>query len=61
MSDYSVDVAGGVAAAQLVSDYTEVQGLHLPTKRRAYQRGTDDRPIAEPLMVSIELSNIRFA
>jgi hypothetical protein len=59
--DYSVDVAGGFAAAQLVYDYAEVQGLRLPTKRRAYQRGTDDRPIKEPLMVSIDLSNIRFS
>ena len=59
--DYSVDVAGGFAAAQLVYDYTDVQGLRLPTKRRAYQRGTDDRPIEEPLMVSIDLSNIRFS
>ncbi len=59
--DYSVDVAGGIAAAQHVYDYAEVGGLHLPTKRRAFRRGTDDRAIEEPLMVSIDLSDIYYA
>jgi hypothetical protein len=36
--DYSVDVAGGFGAAQLTSDYVEVQGVRLPTKRRAHTR-----------------------
>lgn len=59
--DYGLDVLGGFTAAQLVSDYTEANGLRLPTKRLAFQLGADDRPILDPLMVSINLSNIRFA
>jgi hypothetical protein len=59
--DYSVDVSGGFAGAQLVFDYTEVQGIKLPTKRRAYRCGTDDRPIVDPVMVSIDLSDIRYS
>ena len=34
-----VTIAGGFAAAQLTSDYTEANGIRLPTKRRAYLRG----------------------
>lgn len=58
--DYSVNVAGGFPAAQLTSDYVVANGIHLPTKRRAYTRGTDRRPIVEMLMVSIDISEIRF-
>ena len=55
--DYHVDVAGGFAAVQLVSDFVEVQGLRFPTRRRAYQRGDDLRPKLNPLMVSIDISD----
>jgi hypothetical protein len=58
--DYSVNVAGGFRAAQLTSDYVVANGIHLPTRRRAYTRGADRRPILEMLMVSIDFSEIRF-
>ena len=58
--DYSVNVAGGFAAAQLTSDYVVANGIHLPTKRRAYTRGNDRRPILEMLMVSIDISQVRL-
>jgi hypothetical protein len=58
--DYAVNIAGGFAAAQLTSDYVTVQGISLPTKRRAYTRGPDRCPIREMLMVSIDISEIRF-
>jgi hypothetical protein len=58
--DYNVNVAGGFAAAQLTSDYVVANGIHLPTKRRAYTRGNDRQPIQEMLMVSIDLSEVRF-
>lgn len=59
--DYSVNVAGGFAAAQLTSDYVDAGGMHLPTRRRAYTRGPDRRPILDMLMVSIDLSKVRFS
>ncbi|MCI0431427.1 MAG: hypothetical protein L0210_12930 [Rhodospirillales bacterium] len=59
--DYCVNIAGGVAAAQLTSDYVEVNGIRLPTKRRAYARGPDRRTILEMLLVSIDISEVRFA
>ena len=58
--DYSVNIAGGFAAAQLTSDYIVANGIHLPTKRRAYARGSDRRPILEMLMVFIDLSDVQF-
>nr|ALV86499.1 hypothetical protein [uncultured bacterium 20] len=59
--DYHVDVAGGFPAAQYVSDIVEVDGIRFPTKRRAYLRGPDLRPVRDLLMVSIDLSDFRFA
>jgi hypothetical protein len=58
--DYHVDVAGGFAAAQYVHDYAEADGIVLPTKRRAYRRDPEGRPVLGRLMVSIDLSDIRF-
>lgn len=59
--DYNVDVGGGFAAAHLVSDFVEAGGIRLPTTRRAYQRGADHRPIIDPVMVSIDISDVRFS
>lgn len=59
--DYNVDVAGGFAAAQYVHDYAQADGIWLPTRRRAYGRGADDRPLTDTLYVSIDLSDIRFS
>jgi hypothetical protein len=58
--DYSVNIAGGFGASQLTSDYVEANGIRLPTKRRAYTRGPDRRPILEMLMVSIDISDVSF-
>lgn len=59
--DYHVDVAGGFAAAHLVSDYVDVEGIKLPTRRRAYQRNDDLSIRFDPLMVSIDLSDFAFS
>lgn len=58
--DYRVDIAGGFPAAQLIGDYIEVQGIRVPTRRRAYVRGPDNRPVMDLLMVSIDLDDVRF-
>jgi hypothetical protein len=59
--DYSVNVAGGFAAAQLMLEYTEANGMRLPSKRRAYTRGPDRRPILDMLMVSIDIGDVAFS
>jgi hypothetical protein len=58
--DYHVDIAGGFAAAQYVYDTVEVDGLRFATKRRAYRRDTDLKPLLDPVMVTIDLSNFRL-
>jgi len=59
--DYQVNVAGGFGAAQLTSEYREAAGIRLPTRRRAYTRGSDRRPILDMLMVYIDISEITFS
>jgi hypothetical protein len=58
--DYRVDVAGGFAAIQYVYDIVEVDGIKLPTKRRAYRCDTDGRLLPDELMVSIDVSDIHL-
>ena len=52
---------GGFAAAQYVFDSVTIQGITLPTKRRAYMRDERLLPIHDRLMVSIDLSDISFS
>jgi hypothetical protein len=58
--DYRVDVAGGFAAVQYVSDIVEADGIKLPSKRRAYLADGQGKAIPDQLMVAIDLSEIRF-
>lgn len=59
--DYQVDVAGGFGAAQLVHDYIEADGIRLPSKRRAYARGSDRKADRDTLLVSIDISDVHFS
>ena len=58
--DYNVNIAGGFGAAQLISDYVVANGIVVPTKRRAYTRGPDRRPITQMEMVTIDISDVSF-
>jgi hypothetical protein len=58
--DYNVNIAGGFAASQLTTEYIVADGVHLPTKRRAYTRGSDRRPIIDMQMVTIDVSDVCF-
>jgi len=58
--DYDVEIAGNTPGAHYVFDYVTVSGIRFPTKRRIYPRQPDGRRMAEPLVVSIDLSNIRM-
>jgi hypothetical protein len=59
--DYHVEASGGFAATQYVFDSETVQGITLPTKRRAYMRDERLMPVRDRLMVSIDLSDISFS
>jgi hypothetical protein len=59
--DYEVDISGGAPAAHYFSGHTEVQGIIFPTRHMIYVRDVDLGHQPEPLVVSIEVSDIRLA
>jgi hypothetical protein len=59
--DYEVEISGGTPAAHYVSDYDDVAGIRVPTKHRIFPRSPDGQSLAEPLVVSIDLSEIAFS
>jgi hypothetical protein len=59
--DYDVEIAGNAPGAHLVDDYVDVSGIRFPTKRRIFARQPDGSFSEEPLVVSIDLSNIRLS
>jgi len=56
--DYDVEIAGNTPGAHYLSDYVEVQGIKLPTKRRIFPRQPDGQPVSELLVVSIDIDDI---
>lgn len=59
--DYRVEIAGGFAAIQYISGMVEVDGIMLPTTRRAYRCDRAGRVLPDELMVSIDLSDYRLS
>ena len=59
--DYDVEIIGGTSAAHHVADYRDVAGIMVPTAHRIFPRSPDGTPLAEPLVVSIDVSEIAFA
>ncbi|MGB8290314.1 hypothetical protein [Rhizobium ruizarguesonis] len=57
--DYDVEIARNTAGAHYFGGYTEVQGIKFPTERRIYPRQPDGQRMPQPLVVSIDLSDIR--
>src|SRR5262249_20589757 len=58
--DYSVEISGNAPAAHYVSEYKDVSGVMMPTKRRVFIRRPDNTPAPDPVLISIDLSGIRF-
>jgi hypothetical protein len=58
--DYNVEIAGSTPGAHYVEAYTEVSGIRFPTRRRILPRKPDGTAATDPLVVSIDLSDIRF-
>lgn len=59
--DYDVEIAGGTSGAHYVDDFIEVSGILFPTKRRIFPRQPDGKSLTEPLVISIDLDNIRLS
>jgi hypothetical protein len=58
--DYDVEIQGSTGGAHFMSDYTEVAGIMLPTKHRIFPRGAEDQALTEPLLISIDVSEVSF-
>lgn len=56
--DYQVDIAGASPAAHYISDFDEIDGLIIPHTRMIYVRDSQNLPMPDQLVVSIELSDI---
>jgi len=59
--DYDLEIMGGNNAAHYMSDYTEVAGIMIPTKHRVFPRAPNGQALEEPLIVSIDVSEVTFA
>jgi hypothetical protein len=59
--DYDVDILGGSTGAHYMSGYTRIAGIMLPTGHRIFARTPEGQAFPEPMLVSIDLSEITFA
>jgi hypothetical protein len=57
---YRVDILGGAQGANYACDYRTIERIKLPTRRRVFGYGDDLRKVPEPVLVSIDLSEITF-
>jgi hypothetical protein len=56
--DYTVDILGGATGLNYASDYRNVEGIIVPTKRRVYAYEGDYQLVKEPLLVAIDMGEI---
>jgi hypothetical protein len=59
--DYTVDILGGATGANYTSHYREFQGIMMPTTRRIYAYDEAMRKVPEPLLVSIDFTDLTFS
>ena len=59
--DYTVDILGGATGLNYASEYRDVDGIIVPTKRRIYSYEGDYQRVMEPLLVKIDLTKITLA
>lgn len=58
--DYDIEIAGGTSGAHYISEYTKVAGIMVPAQHRIFPRSPDGQALSEPLMVSIDVSEVAF-
>jgi hypothetical protein len=56
--DYTVDILGGATGLNYASDYRDVDGIIVPTKRRVYAYEGDYQLVKGPLLVGIDMGEI---
>jgi hypothetical protein len=58
--DYTVDILGGATGLNYASDYRDVDGIVVPTKRRVFAYEGDYQLVREPLLVAIDMGEIQL-
>lgn len=59
--DYEVEVSGNVSCVHYLSEYREVSGIKLATRRVVYLKNADNnRDPSSPVIVSIDISDVEF-
>jgi hypothetical protein len=56
--DYTVDILGGATGLNYATEYRDVDGIIVPTKRRVYAYEGDYQLVKEPLLVAIDMGEI---
>ena len=56
--DYTVDILGGATGLNYASNYRDVDGIIVPTKRRIYAYEGDYQLVKEPLLVAIDMAEV---
>ena len=56
--DYTVDILGGATGLNYASDYRDVDGIMVPSRRRVYAYEGDYQLVKEPLLVAIDMGEI---
>jgi hypothetical protein len=56
--DFTIDILGGIPTALNATGYRDVEGIVIPTTRRAFAAQGDDRVATETLMVAIDMDRI---
>lgn len=59
--DYTVDILGGATGLNYASDYRDVDGIIIPTKRRIYAYEGDYELVPEPLLVKIDMGEVTLS
>ena len=58
--DSRVDILGGASSLKYASGYRNVNGIIVPTKRRVYAYDGDYQLAKEPLLVAIDVGEIKM-
>jgi hypothetical protein len=58
--EYTVDVLGNAPGLNYASDYRNVAGVMVPTKRRIFAYDGEKRKVSESLLVAIDIREIEF-
>jgi len=58
--DYTVDILGGATGLNYALDYRNVDGIMIPTRRRVYAYEGDYHLVKEPLLVAIDMREIKL-